>query len=233
MSWQSLCLDPAVLLSWLDSLSGIDAGSMATSGETASPGSDGKRESAYVETTVDLLRRFRAGERAASERICEKYMRPLRRWATGRLPAWARDVMDTDDLVQETVVHAFNNLKEFEFRHDGALQAYLRQAIYNRIRDEQRKRRRRPAPLPLTDRQRDESPSPLDEMVGAQTMARYEKALARLTAADREAVIARVELGGSYADLAEVLGKPSPDAARMAVSRALVRLAKVMGHEPE
>jgi hypothetical protein len=40
--------------------------------------------------------------------------------------------------------------------------------------------------------------------------------------------VARVELDGTYEELAEVLGKPSADAARMTVSRALVRLAEEM-----
>ena len=46
----------------------------------------------------------------------------------------------------------------------------------------------------------------------------------------REAVIARVEMGLGYAEIARHLDKPSADAARMAVSRALVRLAREMGH---
>ena len=43
--------------------------------------------------------------------------------------------------------------------------------------------------------------------------------------------MARLEMAGTYEELAEVLGKPSADAARMAVGRALARLAKEMGHE--
>ena len=34
------------------------------------------------------------------------------------------------------------NLKTFEYRHEGALQAYLRQAVMNRIRDEIRRNQR-------------------------------------------------------------------------------------------
>jgi DNA-directed RNA polymerase specialized sigma24 family protein len=44
-------------------------------------------------------------------------------------------------------------------------------------------------------------------------------------------VISRVEFDLSYAELADVLGKRSPDAARMAVVRALVRLAEEMNRE--
>jgi DNA-directed RNA polymerase specialized sigma24 family protein len=58
---------------------------------------------------------------------------------------------------------------------------------------------------------------------------RYEAALAELSEQDRSMVVGRVEFGLPWRDIAELGGKPSEDAARMAVSRALVRLAHVMG----
>jgi RNA polymerase sigma-70 factor (ECF subfamily) len=58
---------------------------------------------------------------------------------------------------------------------------------------------------------------------------RYEAALASLSDDDREAIVARVELGGTYEEVAAALGKPTADAARMAVGRALLRLAEAMG----
>ena len=57
----------------------------------------------------------------------------------------------------------------------------------------------------------------------------YEGALGRLSEPEREAIVARIEMGHGYEEIARALGKPSPDAARMAVSRALVRLAEEMG----
>jgi RNA polymerase sigma-70 factor (ECF subfamily) len=45
---------------------------------------------------------------------------------------------------------------------------------------------------------------------------------------DRKAIIARIELGLPYTDVAQALGKPSVAAAHVAVSRALVKLAKEM-----
>ena len=50
----------------------------------------------------------------------------------------------------------------------------------------------------------------------------------RLNAEEREAVIARVEMGYSFEELAEALGKPTPDAARKTAHRAVVRLAEEM-----
>jgi DNA-directed RNA polymerase specialized sigma24 family protein len=62
----------------------------------------------------------------------------------------------------------------------------------------------------------------------AETRARYEAALRTLDADERAALLGRMEHGGSYADLARLLGRPSAGAARMAVSRALARLARAM-----
>lgn len=75
----------------------------------------------------------------------------------------------------------------------------------------------------------DPSPSPLEEALGQETVRRYEAALAGLRDEDRAAIVTRIELGCSYAEVAEALGKPTADAARMAVSRALMRLAEAMG----
>ena len=137
-------------------------------------------------------------------------------------------MMDTDDLVQETVSRAVKHIDTFESRHEGALQAYLRQAVMNRIRDEVRRTKRAPLPTSLPDDHADRSASPLDLAIGLEAVERYEAALARLRPEDREAVVARIEMDGTYHDVAVALGKPSADAARMAVSRALLRLAEEM-----
>lgn len=57
---------------------------------------------------------------------------------------------------------------------------------------------------------------------------RYKTALTRLRPEEREAIIGRVEMDYSYAELAEALGKPTPEAARKAAKRALLRLAEEM-----
>jgi RNA polymerase sigma-70 factor (ECF subfamily) len=74
--------------------------------------------------------------------------------------------------------------------------------------------------------------SPLEEAIGREAVDRYERALTRLRSEEREAIIARVEMGYSYEELAEALGKPSSDAARKAAERALVRLAEEMKTRP-
>ena len=181
-----------------------------------------------VDATADLLVRAQAGDEQALNSLFERHIPLLKRWASGRLPRWARQVADTSDLVQETVIATLRNLDSFERRGDGALQAYLRQALINRVRNEMRRALLRPAAAEFDSQMAHDGTSPLEAAIGTQTLERYETALARLTEEEREAVVTRVEFGFSYAEVAEALGKPSADAARMAVVRALVKLAKEM-----
>ena len=178
------------------------------------------------ETTVELINLVKAGDPVARERLVSRCLPPLRRWARGRLPAYARDMLDTDDLVQETVLAALKRLEGFEARREGALQAYLRQALANRIKDVIRYRRRRPLQTELPDNAQDHGESPLEQVIGLENTERYEAAMLRLRDVDREAIIARIELRYTYPELAVALGKPSADAARVAVSRAVYRLAQ-------
>jgi RNA polymerase sigma-70 factor, ECF subfamily len=180
-------------------------------------------------STLSLLERARAGDQDALNDLFARFAPPLRRWASGRLPRWARDLSDTPDLVQETLFNTFRNIEGFEYRAEGALQLYLRRAVMNRIRDELRRARHRPESTELDPVLLDDTASPLELAIGAEAVSRYETALDRLREDDREIVIARVELGLTYSEIAAAAGKPSANAARMAVVRALMRLAEEMG----
>jgi len=181
-----------------------------------------------LETTFQLIARAKSGDQDALNRLFARHAAPLQRWARGRLPQWARDLADTDDLVQETLLRTFTQIEDFEPRGVGALQAYLRQAVFNRIRDELRRKGRRPDVTDLEGLEVESGLSPLEQAIGREAVEQYERALAKLTAGEREAIIARVEMGYTYAELAEALGKPTPDAARKAAQRAMVRLAEEM-----
>ncbi len=180
------------------------------------------------ESSFELLQRVKTGDAEALDRLLRRYMPALQRWARGRLPRWARDLSDTQDLVQDTVIQTLKHLHAFQPQREGALQAYLRQAIMNRIRDELRRAHRRPPAIELDEAVQATGASPLAEAIGQEMLDSYEDALLQLREEDREAIIARVELGQSYEEVAVALGKSSQDAARMTVQRALVRLAGKM-----
>jgi RNA polymerase sigma-70 factor (ECF subfamily) len=182
-----------------------------------------------AEATFELLARARAGDDRALEPLFARYLPRLRRWASGRLPRWARHAADTEDLVQETLIQVFKHVDRFEPRREGAFQAYLRQAVMNRIRNAIRDRKRRPEVTALDEAWPSQDASPLERAIGVDRLERYEAALARLRSIEREAIVARLEMGCSYEEMATLLELPSADAARMASQRALVRLAEELG----
>jgi len=177
-----------------------------------------------------LLLRAREGDEAARNELCARYLPRLRRWAHGRLPVWAREHLDTEDIVQDALMKSVRRLETFAPEHEGAFCAYVCQALRNRLRDAVRRAIRRPPGQPISLDEPARDPSPLERAVGRQLLSRYDDALQRLRESDRELVIARVELGLDYQDIASLCGRPSPAAVRIAVSRALVRLAAEMGH---
>jgi len=182
------------------------------------------------EATVDLINRVKGGDDAALDRLLQRCIPALRRWASGRLPRTARGMLETVDLVQDAVMACMRRLDVFEVRHQGALQAYFRQAVMNRILDIVRQQKRRPDQVEMPEQLPDVRPSPLDQAIGSENAARYDAAIQRLKPADREAIIGRVELQYSYDELAIVLDKPTAAAARVAVTRAMKRLADEMRH---
>jgi RNA polymerase sigma-70 factor (ECF subfamily) len=181
-----------------------------------------------LESTASLLARVREGVPQARDQLVRRYLPILQRWARGRLPTPARDLVDTDDLVQVTLLRALDRVKEFEPRHEGAFLAYLLRILKNQIRDQARRVGRKPTTEEVTETITEPGASPLEQAIAKELFEDYEAAVARLSDRQQEAVMLRVELGFTYGQIAEATGHPSADAARMFVARALVRLAELM-----
>lgn len=182
-----------------------------------------------IETTGALLIRARGGDVRARDQLAARYLSALKRWAHGRLPMAARDLVDTDDVVQSALYRAMTRLEHFENRGDGAFLAYMRQILLNQIRDEARRARRRPEHDELPEDLSTGESSPLEQLIGREKLMHYEQSLARLIPTQREAVILRLELGLRYREIAEAMGLPSGNAARLVTARGLVHLAAEMG----
>ena len=180
-----------------------------------------------VESTLSLVEKARSGDEVATDALFRRCSDRLNRWARGRLPAPARDIADTHDLVQVTLLRAFNQLPRFEARGEGSFMAYLRQILLNRVKEELRRAGRQPDGTERFDLSSND-PGVSTQLQEWQTLDRYEQALEQLKPAAREAVILRLEFDLPYAEIADELGAPSPDAARMQVARALRELAQVM-----
>lgn len=183
---------------------------------------------APVEATATLLERARHGDEGARAVLFKRFYPRLQDWAHGRLAPQSRDLVETGDIVQVALARALSHIGSFEPRHEGAFLAYLRRIVLNEIRDQFRRSQRRPRHEELGTNVADSAPSPLESAIGTETLERYEKALTKLGAEQREAVILRIELGYAYEEIAQALGRPSSNAARLLVTRALARLAEEM-----
>jgi len=181
------------------------------------------------DSTLDVLERAKRGDRSAAVDLLVRAIPAVRRWAHGRRPPGARGVFDTDDMVQSGVLRTLRRLDDFEPRTVGGLQAYLRQSVLNRIRDEARKLVRRGLPVQVPENLSDGGIDPETQAIVEQQSGRFLTALRRLRPEDRQVIIWRLELGYSFKEIADQLDKRSPDAARMQYSRALARLRTEMG----
>ncbi|MGH9320131.1 MAG: RNA polymerase sigma factor, partial [Vicinamibacteria bacterium] len=124
-----------------------------------------------------------------------------------------------------------HHLDSFDPEHSGAFRGYLRRSFLRLVLDHGRRVRRKPPPEGTEDGIEDDRPSPEEETLERERLYRYEQALRKLSPGDREAVIARLELGLKYGEVARELGKPSADAARKAVVQAVKKLAEQMAED--
>jgi len=168
------------------------------------------------------------GERVRE--LSERFAFHLERWARGRTPVWARHSVDPQNVVRQTLIEVARSSEIGQPEIDCRPLSAIRRLLYENVREQVRsahnpgppERRRLP---PAAGR------SLRDPLFETELLAQYESALSRLSSADRDAVIARAELGLPWSDVIGLLGKPGAATARIAVSRALVRLAREMSHD--
>jgi RNA polymerase sigma-70 factor, ECF subfamily len=180
------------------------------------------------DSTLHVLELAKRGDRSAARILLARALPSLRKWTRGRLPGYARAGFDTEDLVQDAVVHTLKREARFEHRTVEGLRAYLRTAVINRIRDLIRGSRRRGTAVEVEDNLVATEASPLESAILRERLEDFLAALQRLRPIDRQAIVWKVELGYSITEIARRLGK-SEAAAAMTVSRALARLAAEMG----
>jgi RNA polymerase sigma factor (sigma-70 family) len=181
------------------------------------------------DSTESLLLRCRADDGLAREALFKRFRPVLTRWAHGRLPAPARAMSDTEDLVQASLIRALGQLDRFESRGAGSFLAYLRMILLNQVREEIRRQQARPATVTIEgfDAAEPEALSPVEQLAGAERLRDYEAALATLPKPVQELVVMRIEFGMSYAEIGFETGI-KPDTVRVKLARALMGMAKAL-----
>jgi RNA polymerase sigma-70 factor, ECF subfamily len=222
---------PRVIQGWFPASSGpSSSGPGADEPPAGGPPPAGPPPDAPIDlgSTLDLVQRAREGDQTAWEMLVARYQGPLKRFARTRLARQAHRLTDTDDVVQDVTVSVFRRLHRIELRFPGALLAYLRRSVSNRVADEHRRAVRQGPIATLADDYPDAQQSPLDLTIDKDKVRVYRAALLTLSADDRAAVVMRLERGATYEAIAARLSKPTPNAARVAVARAMFKLAKAM-----
>lgn len=196
--------------------------------------SDAADDSGLMQT-ADLLGRARSGDAAARDELFQHYRPLLESFLGGRLPGGARGALDTQDLVQDVCVHAAASLDRFQYRGVGSFWAYLRTIGKNLVRDHGRKdvARGRSAPLPEESMAEppDAAASVGADLLKKEDLARFDRELERVPEREQNALLMRLELDLEYKAIAVECGYPSPDAARMAVTRALEQIIARMAED--
>jgi len=187
-----------------------------------------------VAATATLLARIQGGDASARDDLFRRFEAPLLRFLHGRLPWAARGVLDSHDAAQEICLKVFRSLDSFEHRGVGAFWAFLRSSALNYVRDLSRT----PGKLSHADTLMDASnappataTSPLDRVIRGEDYDSFERSLAVLDERTRGALLMRFELDAEYSMIAEEFEFASTDAARMAVTRAIDKVAAEMARE--
>ena len=115
---------------------------------------------------------------------------------------------------------------------DPALRAWLEDELDGELLDafydEFRRVQRRPSHDSLSSQLPSSERGPLEQVIRQETLERYEAALMRLPPDQQEAFILRIEMDCGYREIAQALGRPSAEAARMLVRRAVRSLAELL-----
>jgi RNA polymerase sigma factor (sigma-70 family) len=148
------------------------------------------------------------------------------------MPRATRGQDQTRDVVQDAALGVWRHVEKLDLRAPGDLDAYLREAVVNKIRDRARRIQREPLLVSVDPEIKDSLPTPLNLALSGERWARYQDALTALTVSEREAIVARAEMGCSWEQVAEAINSPSADAARMLFTRAVDRVRAAVDGNP-
>ena len=187
--------------------------------------------------SVELLSRARDGSREAMDRLFERHAGKLLALIRLRMGPSLRARLESRDVLQATLLKAFQGLDRFEGTGSSTLAAWLARIATNEIRDQAefhgRARRDAARDVPLDDQSKAVAAqlrSVLSQLVLGEEQARLERALESLPEDYREVILLRRLEELSYADIAGRLGR-SPDACRMLFGRAMAALTTAVGND--
>ncbi len=178
------------------------------------------------EDLTALVSRAQSGDREAFDQLVVECQGDLLSFILARLGERLRGQVDADDILQETLLRAFQGLVLFEWRGDKSLSRWLCGIAEHLIWNTSRKRQT--ARLELSLDRASQQPTPGQRARREERFERLEEALSRLPPAYREAIrLARIE-GLKIREVAERLGQ-SQGAVKQLLARGLRELKDSFG----
>jgi RNA polymerase sigma-70 factor (ECF subfamily) len=194
--------------------------------------------------TLVLVRRARAGDRAALDRIFARYQDRVHRIVRIRMGAKLRGSLDSSDIVQETCAVALQKLAGFEPRDHSSLIQWLARIAERQIHDaadrmnaEKRDKRREVALEPLARAAHesdadlalaDPGPGPCAAAAANELEHIYDACVQSLPDEQRELILLREYANASWATICRELGRPNEHAAQEAYRRAQIKLSSLL-----
>lgn len=190
-------------------------------------------------TTFDLLSRARQGAEDALSLLFERYRRRLAVLIRYKLGPETRAKLEPDDLVQETLLRAYRDLAQFNYRSPGSFMHWLSAIAGHVITDAVRyagRARRQADEVPFRSQSNPEGPEPADALTPSRVLTQEERLQALISKFDalpdqyREVLLlAKIE-GLTTDEISVRLGK-TRQAISLLVFRALQRLRELLQQE--
>lgn len=192
--------------------------------------------------SLDLVRRAQEGEMPALSQLFERYYERVRHLVRMRLGPDLRGALDSGDICQNTFIAAVQAFDRFEMKHERSLLHWLGKIAEHQIRDAadynfalKRDRKREVALRHILESQAsgdlvcelaDPAPDPAQLLSDGEETRVVEGELHKLRADYRDVILLRDFERASWQEVAECLGSPGPNAARMLYARALTHLTE-------
>lgn len=188
------------------------------------------------------VRDARAGDRAAFERLFDRFLPRVRLMAAFGLGARMRSRIEVDDAVQEVFAEAWRAIGSFDPDRDGSFLGWLREIARHRFlaladRELGREKRdpRRESRLPEDTAAAAQLPpatvtSPTGACLRAEAIDTLQRALSRLSDDHRRVILLRCIEERPAAEVAREMGR-TENAASVLLFRALARLREAFAVE--
>jgi len=187
------------------------------------------------DSTRALVQKAQANDGDAVNALFQRYRERLQMGLRRRMGKRYRAVADSEDACHDAVLSALRGLQRYEYRGSGSFLAWLLRCAEMEILQQLRRMNAKKRGGGLSEGVGEtvsELPSPSGtppQILGQlEQEERLQERLKELPEREREVVILRRYMDADFEEIREEMDLPSAGAARALLSRAHVRLAKLM-----